>query len=196
MGARCSWNNLRRPLWRGGEGPEVYGQQGRLTHQRDKQNSSARDTKPNDYLPINFLRTRFASITNPTRRPDESITEIQGSSPITVNIFLYLSMKTHLDGWFWNFSFNITWAVLALFLSIRGCIGFGEGCKLGREQVYDRTGHTRPAFHFLGDSAWIVHLKDDFLSLSLFQKVTGWNSERDERRWSFGKDFGKFGGGR
>lgn len=77
------------------------------------------------------------------------MTEIQGCFQITVDISLNLSMKNYLGGWFWNFNFTFTWHILALFISIRAS-DLVMGTKLGREQVYDMTGHTRPAFHFWG----------------------------------------------
>lgn len=79
------------------------------------------------------------------------MTEIRGNFPITINISLDLSnKKNHLGGWFWNCNFNFTRAVsgpLHLDLGLHRIWAWG---KLGRERVYDRTGHTRPAFHFGG----------------------------------------------
>lgn len=61
--------------------------------------------------------------------------------------------------------------------------------------MYDRTGHTRPAFHFfVGNSACIVQIEEDFLSLSFKKLLIG--NQREMRRTVSGKDFGIFGGGR
>lgn len=86
-----------------------------------------------------------------TRR-DESMTEIRDNFPITANISLdpSITKKIIWAAGFGNFKVNFSWVVsgtLHLDLGLHRILGWG---KLGREQVYDRTGHTQPAFRFWG----------------------------------------------
>lgn len=79
------------------------------------------------------------------------MTEIHDNFLITVNIFLGSFHKKVI----WAAGFEISIRLLlglfrALFISIWGLHRIWGWGKLGREHVYDRTGHNPTCFPFLG----------------------------------------------
>lgn len=155
---------------RGDEGTGAAGKTNQSKAQASVKGRGHQTRQANDIIPSHqLLGTTLCLNQQLTQRRDESMTKIRDNLPITV--------KEHFLG---SFDKKVIWAAgfeisninftrpvsgsLHLDLGLHRIWGWG---KLGREHVYDRTGHTRPAFHFWGDSALIVHINDDFLSFSL-----------------------------
>lgn len=94
------------------------------------------------------------------------MTKIHGSFLITIKISLDLSIKIDLGDWF-EISISILLGpFLALFISVWGCIGFGDRASWGENVCTIRPVTPDLLFIFGGQCMDCTH-KDDFLAFSL-----------------------------